>query len=60
MIVSAGILYVALEDDELVLTAGDEIVIQAGERHRAWNAGDVPAQVEATPVLARALRAVAA
>jgi quercetin dioxygenase-like cupin family protein len=60
VIVSDGVLYVALDDDEVVLTAGDEIVIPAGEPRRAWNAGDAPAQVETCPVAARAFCALAA
>jgi quercetin dioxygenase-like cupin family protein len=43
--VSAGVLYVALDGDEMVLTAGDLVTIAAGSRRRVWNAGDEPAQV---------------
>jgi quercetin dioxygenase-like cupin family protein len=44
--VAAGVLYVALGDDEVVLTAGDSVTIAAGEPRRAWNAGDEPAEVD--------------
>jgi mannose-6-phosphate isomerase-like protein (cupin superfamily) len=35
-----GIVYLTLEDEEQVLTPGDEATIPAGARHRRWNAGD--------------------
>jgi quercetin dioxygenase-like cupin family protein len=42
--VEDGIVYVALEDDEHVLTFGDSVVIGAGEQRRVWNAGDETAR----------------
>jgi mannose-6-phosphate isomerase-like protein (cupin superfamily) len=38
--------YVVVEDDEAVLTAGDAAFIPAGAHCRAWNAGDEAAHVE--------------
>lgn len=51
--VTAGLLYVRLDDDDLVLTPGDSATIPAGSRARAWNAGDSDASVsvEAAPAL---------
>ncbi len=43
--VSDGVLYVVLDEDELALTAGDQIGIRRGELRRAWNAGDETARV---------------
>jgi hypothetical protein len=43
--VSDGVLYVILAEDELALTAGDQIGIRRGELRRAWNAGDGTARV---------------
>jgi hypothetical protein len=43
--VSDGVVYVILEQDELALTAGDQIGIRRGELRRAWNAGDETARV---------------
>jgi quercetin dioxygenase-like cupin family protein len=55
--VATGVLYVALADDETVLTAGDSMQIGAADAARAWNAGDEPASVEVSRV--RALRLAA-
>jgi hypothetical protein len=35
-----GVLYVATEDDEWVLTPGDTATIAAGTPYRRWNAGE--------------------
>jgi len=43
--VSDGVVYVVLDEDELALTAGDQIGIRRGELRRAWNAGDETARV---------------
>jgi hypothetical protein len=43
--VSVGVLYVVLDEDELALTAGDQIGIRRGELRRAWNAGDETTRV---------------
>jgi quercetin dioxygenase-like cupin family protein len=43
--VSDGVVYVALEDDDVVLTAGDSIVVRAHEPRRVWNAADVTARL---------------
>jgi mannose-6-phosphate isomerase-like protein (cupin superfamily) len=40
-----GIVYLVLEDDERVLTPGDEARIPAGAPYRRWNAGDEHAHV---------------
>jgi len=40
-----GVVYAMIEDDDQVLTAGDEIVLQAGVSHRIWNAGDEAARL---------------
>ena len=40
-----GTVYVAFEDDDAILTPGDQLTIRAGESHRAWNAGDEAASV---------------
>jgi quercetin dioxygenase-like cupin family protein len=55
--VSEGVIYVLMEDDEVVLTPGDSLTIPAGERRRAWNAGDETARVEVSSVAALALAA---
>jgi quercetin dioxygenase-like cupin family protein len=43
--VSDGVVYVMLDDDEVVLTPGDRLVIPAGDFRRAWNAGDTGARL---------------
>ena len=43
--VTGGIVYVVVDDDEAVLTAGDSITIPAGVPRRGWNAGDIVAGV---------------
>jgi quercetin dioxygenase-like cupin family protein len=43
--VTAGVLYVWLDDDDLVLTPGDSVTIAPAARVRAWNAGDETASV---------------
>jgi quercetin dioxygenase-like cupin family protein len=55
--VAGGVLYVAVGDDEAVLTAGDSMHVGARDAARAWNAGDEPASVEVS--VERALRAAA-
>ena len=45
-----GVVYLVLDDDERVLTPGDEAIVGPGRLHRRWNAGDEPAHiVEITP-----------
>jgi quercetin dioxygenase-like cupin family protein len=48
LLVTEGIVYLVLEDDELVLTPGDTATIPAGAVHRFFNAGDEDAQISAT------------
>jgi quercetin dioxygenase-like cupin family protein len=43
--VSSGVVYVVLHEDELALTAGDQIGVRRGELRRAWNAGEETARV---------------
>ena len=43
--VSEGVVHVVLQDEELALTAGDQIGVRAGELKRAWNAGRAIARV---------------
>jgi len=38
--VAEGVVYLVADDDEVVLTPGDEAVVPAGVPHRRWNAGD--------------------
>lgn len=40
-----GVVYVACDEDEFVLTPGDQLTIPAGERPVIWNAGDDDARV---------------
>jgi quercetin dioxygenase-like cupin family protein len=40
-----GVVYVTFREDDVLLMPGDQLVIHAGEAHRAWNAGDEPARV---------------
>jgi quercetin dioxygenase-like cupin family protein len=35
-----GVVYLVAEDDERALTPGDEAILQPGEVHRIFNAGD--------------------
>jgi quercetin dioxygenase-like cupin family protein len=44
IVVSEGVVYVALEDDDRVLTPGDQTLIRAGEPRCVWNAGDETAR----------------
>jgi mannose-6-phosphate isomerase-like protein (cupin superfamily) len=58
-----GIVYLVIEDDEHVLTPGDEAVIPAGAAHRRWNAGDEHAhvvEIHRPPARARAAERLAA
>ena len=48
LIVIEGIVDLVLEDDEVVLTAGDVARIRAGSRHRFFNAGDEHARIVST------------
>ena len=48
LLVTEGIVYLVLEDDELVLTPGDNATIPAGAVHRFFNAGDEDAQITAS------------
>jgi quercetin dioxygenase-like cupin family protein len=40
-----GVVYLIAEEDERPMTPGDEAVIQPGEQHRIFNAGDGVAHV---------------
>ena len=40
-----GVVYLVLDDDERVLTPGDEAIVGPGRLHRRWNAGDEPAHI---------------
>ena len=48
LLVTEGIVYLVLEDDELVLTPGDSATIPAVAVHRFFNAGDEDAQITAS------------
>jgi mannose-6-phosphate isomerase-like protein (cupin superfamily) len=48
LLVTEGIVYLAVEDDEQVLTPGDLATIPAGAAHRFFNAGDGDAEIAAT------------
>ena len=48
--VAAGLVYVVLAHDEVVLTPGDSLTIAAGDARRAWNAGDEAADVDVRAV----------
>lgn len=39
-----GVVYLATEDDEWVLTPGDTVTVPAGTAFRRWNAGDYEAR----------------
>jgi quercetin dioxygenase-like cupin family protein len=43
--VTDGVVYVALEDDDVVLLPGDSLVVASGAPRRVWNAGDVTARL---------------
>ena len=43
--VVAGIVYAVVGENDYILTSGDRIEIAAGEKIRAWNAGDEIARV---------------
>jgi hypothetical protein len=47
VLVTEGLLYVVLEDDELALIPGEEVVIGSGKLEFAWNAGSDPARIAA-------------
>src|SRR4051812_7382819 len=50
-----GVVYLVMEDDDLILTPGDSVVIPAGVCYRRWNAGDDEARfIEAYHVAAQA------
>jgi quercetin dioxygenase-like cupin family protein len=40
-----GVVYVVLEEDDVVLTPGDSLTIPAGQSRWAWNAGDETARL---------------
>jgi mannose-6-phosphate isomerase-like protein (cupin superfamily) len=40
-----GVMYVAFDEDEVVLTPGDQVAISAGTARRIWNAGDEVARI---------------
>ncbi|MDQ1373234.1 MAG: hypothetical protein QOJ09_572 [Actinomycetota bacterium] len=48
LVVTDGVLYVVLGDDEMALMPGDALVVRNGDVRRAWNAGDDVARVIAT------------
>ena len=52
-----GIVAVAFDDDDVILTPGDQLSIAAGEHPRVWNAGDEAARVVAGRQSAARLRA---
>jgi quercetin dioxygenase-like cupin family protein len=47
VLVTDGLLYVVLEDDEVALIPGDEVVIGSGKLQFAWNPGSDMARVAA-------------
>jgi quercetin dioxygenase-like cupin family protein len=47
VLVTEGLLYVVLDEDELALIPGDEVVIPRGRLQFAWNAGADTARVAA-------------
>ena len=48
VLVTEGVVYLVLEDDEQVLTPGDAVTVPAGTTHRFFNAGDEDAHVAIT------------
>ncbi len=48
LLVTEGVVYLVLEEDEQVLTPGDVATIPAGTAHRFFNAGDEDAHVAIT------------
>ncbi|MEA2439907.1 MAG: Cupin [Thermoleophilaceae bacterium] len=49
--VTDGVLYVRLEEHDVVLLPGDSLTVPAGESRRAWNAGDEAARVVVSAAL---------
>jgi quercetin dioxygenase-like cupin family protein len=47
VLVTEGLLYVVLDDDELALIAGEEVVIPSGQLQFAYNAGSDVARIAA-------------
>jgi hypothetical protein len=47
VLVTEGLLYVVLQDDELALIHGEEAVIGSGQLEFAWNAGNDVARIAA-------------
>jgi quercetin dioxygenase-like cupin family protein len=55
--VTDGVVCVALDEHDVVLTPGDSALIAAGERHRIWNGGDETARFATAAAAAPALLA---
>jgi quercetin dioxygenase-like cupin family protein len=47
VLVTEGLLYVVLDDDDLALIPGEEVVIPSGRLQFAWNAGHDTARIAA-------------
>ena len=47
VVVTEGLLYVVLDDDDLALIAGEEVVIPSDRLEFAWNAGSDRARIAA-------------
>ena len=47
VLVTDGLLYVVLDDEDLALIPGDEVVIPSGRLQFAWNAGSDVARIAA-------------
>jgi hypothetical protein len=47
VLVTEGLLYVVLDDEDLALIPGDEVVIPSGRLQFAWNAGGEVARIAA-------------
>jgi quercetin dioxygenase-like cupin family protein len=50
--VHEGVICVTLEEHDVILTPGDEVMVRAREARRILNAGDEPAHVSIAPVTA--------
>jgi quercetin dioxygenase-like cupin family protein len=47
VLVTEGLLYIVLDDEDLALIPGEEVVIPAGRLQFAWNAGTDVAKIAA-------------